>query len=450
MDDVLIIGAGVAGAMVARELSFYQLRVRILEKDADVANETTMANSAIIHAGYDALYGSNKGKFNAKGNLLFDELCQELDVPFRRMPSLVLAFDEKEQKLLEELYENGIKNKVPKMSIIDKIEILRREPLVAQNVHSALLAETSGVISPWELAIKACENAMENEAQLELNTKVEDVKKEKDHFVVFTNRGTFRSKVLVNCMGVESDRLQHMLGHPTSFSISPRKGEYYLFDKSAGQLIKSILFQCPSEKGKGVLIAPTVHGNLIVGPNSSYAIDREEKKTTEMGLKEVKERALRAIPDLPFGETIRTFAGLRASSDKKDFILGASPYDENVIQVAGYESPGLASIPQVALYIGQIVRSRFSSVKKKETAIRQNRKHFVFAEASETERREMAKKDHRYGRIICRCEQVTEGEIVDAVKRNAGATTIKGVKKRTRAGAPLYRLTELVLPLLLL
>lgn len=435
MEDVLIIGAGVAGTMIARALSFYGLKIRILDKENDVANETSLANSAIVHAGYDAAFGTQKGRFNVAGNKLYDEICEQLDVPFKRVGSLVIGFDEEDEKNILALYENGLKNQVPKMQILEREEILMREPHINKQVKKALYAETAGIVSPWELGIKACENAMENGALLDLNTEVKAIEKEGNLFRVHTNKQTFSAKMVINCAGVYSDQIHDMLGHKPLFSIRPRKGEYYLFDKEAGGAVKSVIFQCPSDKGKGILVAPTVHGNLIVGPNSYFVSDKDDVSTTSNGLLEVREGALKSVPSLSFGQTITTFSGLRASSEGGDFILGPSPYDDMFINVAGYDSPGLASVPAVALFISEMARMRLGNPVEKSHRIEKNKTHFIFAEASDEERKAQFEKDPAYGQIVCRCESITEGEIRDVIGRKAGATTIKGVRKRTRAGA---------------
>jgi glycerol-3-phosphate dehydrogenase len=433
MYDVVIVGAGVAGTFIARELARYQLKIIIVDQENDVANATSMANSAIIHAGYDARADHLKGKFNASGNALFDVVCDELDVPFQRCGSLVIGMDAAERETIAELYENGLKNHVPGMRILNQAEVHAIEPNLNDMVQYALWAPTAGIISPWELAIAAAENALENGAGLRLETEVQRIEKGPEFYKVITNRGEYETKYIINCAGLYADRIQNMVG-PPSFQIHPRKGHYFILDKEVGNLVNTIVFQCPTDKGKGVLVAPTIHGNILVGPDSEFVDDKDDLATVAERLQYIKETALLSVAKIPYQKVIRSFVGLRAVSDGGDFIIGEAPETKGFINVAGYESPGLSSIPAVAQYVVEIMQKSTGGLRKKKNFNPRRQRVIRFNELSPLEKAAAIKQDPRFGRIICRCETVTEAEIVDAIRRKAGATTVKGVKKRTRAG----------------
>lgn len=433
MYDVAIIGAGVAGTFIGRELSRYNLKVVMIDRENDIANATTMANSAIIHAGYDAKAGKNKGKFNAKGNLMFDPICEDLDVPFERCGSLVIGFDEADKKTIQDLYDNGVKNGVPDMKVLTKEEVLEKEPNLSDTIVGALWAPTAGIISPWELSIALAENAMDNGAELKLSTEVTDIEKLDNGYKVITTQGDIEAKYVINCAGVYADKIYAMVGNP-EFEIKPRKGHYFILDKDAGQLVNSVIFQCPSEKGKGVLVAPTVHGNLLVGPDSEYVDDKDDLATTSDRLSYIREAAGLTTDKVDYRKVIRSFVGLRATSSTGDFIIEEAKDAKGFVNVAGYESPGLSSIPAVAEYVVEIMQGITGGLEEKADFNPKRKKFIRFEELNDEEKAELISKDSRYGRVICRCEGITEGEIVDSINRNAGATTVKGVKKRTRAG----------------
>ena len=312
--DVIIIGAGVSGSYIARELSRYKLRILLLDKENDVANETTAANSAIIHAGYDAKPGTMMAKFNSPGNQMFDHVCEELDVPFERIGSLVLGFNEDDRKTIEGLYENAIKNDVPNVRIIDHDEILDLEPNLNPEVECALYAPSAGIIDPWKLTVALAENALDNGAELNLETKVENIIKEDGIYKILTNKGIFKAKLVINCAGVYADEIHNMASKP-AYSIRPRKGTYYVLDNSVKNLVSHIIFQAPTKAGKGILIVPTVDGNYLIGPDSQFIDDKDDVSTEAERLDHVKNSALRASPHIPFNKVIRTFAGLRATSN---------------------------------------------------------------------------------------------------------------------------------------
>lgn len=434
MYDIVIIGAGVAGTFIARELSRYQLNLLLLDRQNDVGNETTSANSAIIHAGYDAPADHLKGKFNAPGNAMYDQICEELDVPFTRCGSLVIGFDDEDRKTLQELYGNGLKNNVPGMKILNREEVLAMEPNINETVSCALYAPTAGIIGPWELAIALAENAMDNGAQMKLETEVKNIKKEEYGYKVITDKGEYETRFVINCAGVHSDNINNMVTQ-SEFKIQPRKGHYFVLDKDAGDLVKHVIFQCPTKKGKGILITPTVHGNVLIGPDSEYVEDKDSVATDADRLNYVRETALLTSKAIPFNKVIRSYAGLRASSDKGDFIIGEAEGAKGFINVAGFESPGLSSIPAVANYVVELVEKIAEGLTQKENFNPRRRKVVHFSQLPEEEKRQLINENPLYGKIICRCETVTEAEIVDAIHRNAGARTVKAVKKRTRAGS---------------
>ncbi len=433
MYDIVIIGAGVAGTFIARELSRFQLKLLILDRQNDVANETTMANSAIIHSGYDAKAGLMKGKFNAPGNAMFDQVCDELDVPFKRCGSLVIGFDETDQETIQELYENGIKNHVPDMQILNDKEVHEMEPNINEKVLCALYAPTAGIISPWELAIALAENAIENGTDLKLETAVKDIKKDNDGFHIITDKGTFDTLYVINCAGVYADEINNMVAEPY-FKIHPRKGHYFVLDKEVGNMVNHVIFQCPTKNGKGVLITPTVHGNVLIGPDSEFVEDKESHSTDSSRLAYIREAGSLTFPTLPFHKIIRSFVGLRATSNTDDFIIEEAKGVNGFINVAGFESPGLSSAPAVAKYVVELIDGIVGGLIPKEDFNPRREKVIRFAELSVEEKIQVIKENPSYGKIICRCETVTEGEIIDCIRRKAGARSVKGVKKRTRPG----------------
>ncbi|MTI71688.1 MAG: NAD(P)/FAD-dependent oxidoreductase [Firmicutes bacterium] len=432
MYDVAIIGAGIIGSFISRELSKYDLKTVLLEKDNDVSNGTTKANSAIIHAGYDALFKTNKGKFNALGNPMFDKVCKELDVPFKRIGSYVVAYNEKEIKTLKELFKNGKKLGIPDMEIINGDELRKREPNLSDEIVAGLYAKTAGIVGPFELCIALCENAVENGVELLLNYEVNNIEKTKSGFKITSNEKSIEAKYVINCAGVYADEINNMV-NKSKFKITPRRGQYYLLDKSANGLVNSVIFQCPNEMGKGVLVTPTVHGNILVGPNSEDIMDKEGTQTTSNSLKFVKESASKSIKNIPFNEVITTFSGLRAEPTGGDFIIEESD-TEGFINVAGIKSPGLSASPAIAEHVVEIIKEINDGLKENKDFNPIRKEMVRFSELDDQKKAELIKKDERYGRIICRCENVTEGEIVDVINRLVGARTVDGVKRRTRPG----------------
>ena len=434
MYDVTIIGAGIIGSFVARELSKYKLRVLVLDKENDISNGTTKANSAIAHAGYDAKPGTPKARFNVEGNAMFDEICKDLYVPFKRIGSLVVAFNEVEREMLEEIYNRGRENGVPDIKIIDRQALRKMEPNISDEAIAALHAPTAGIMGPWELAIALMENAMDNGVELSLNTEVLDIERKENGYKIITNKEDIVTRYIVNAAGVYADSIHNMVAIP-KFNIIPRRGQYFLFDKSSGDLVKSIIFQCPTKLGKGVLILPTVHGNILVGPDAERVDEKDNTETTEESLNYIRESSKKVIKNISFRDVITSFSGIRATPEGREFIIEEAIDAKGFIDVAGIESPGLSASPAIGKYVANLLRDIDGNFQVKKDFNPKRRQVINFMELSDREKKAIIKKDSRYGRIICRCENITEGEIVDAIHRNAGGKTVDGIKRRVRPGS---------------
>ena len=434
MYDVVIIGAGIIGASAARELSKYDLKIKVLDKENDVANGTTKANSAIVHAGYDPHHGTLMAKYNVKGNEMFEQLCKDLDVPFKRNGSLVLAFSDEDLKTVKELYDNGNKNGVKDLKVLTKEEVLKLEPNLTNNVKGALHAPTGGIVGPWEYTIALMENAVVNGVELQLNAKVTSIEKLDNGYKVFVNdeKEPIETKYIINAAGIHADDIHNLVAEK-AYTIKPVRGQYYVMDKSLGNTVKRTIFQCPNEKGKGVLVTPTVHGNLLVGPDAESIEDRDNVSTTTEALDFVREKAVLSVKDISFRDGIRNFAGVRAYTERPDFIVEEAKDAKGFIDLAGMKSPALSSAPAIALEAVELLRKTGCKLSKKDNFINE-RKQTIFMELSQEEKAKLIKENPAYGRIICRCENITEGEIIDSIRRPVGATTVDGVKKRCRPG----------------
>ena len=427
MYDVLIIGAGVTGCFIARELSRYNLNVLVLEKNNDVGNETTSANSAIVHSGYDPLPGSLKAKLNVEGNAMFDKVCEELDVKFKRIGSITVALDEKEVETLKSLQERAKQNGVETI-LLYKDELLEKEPKLSSNVVGGLLAPTAGIIDPFNLCVHLMENAIDNGVTLKLEEEVTSIKKENGIFIV---NDKYEAKLVINATGVMGDLVNELINDKT-FDIMPRKGQYYVFDHFKYPFVNHTLFMVPSEKGKGVLISPTTSGNYLVGPSANL-VARDEKSTDKATLNNVKQQANYMIDNIPYYETIRTFAGLRATPSTHDFIIEESE-TENFINVVGIESPGLASSPAIAkMVVNDIVAKKFD-LQEKDNFNPYVKKYVKLKDLSIEDRQTYFKENKDYGTIVCKCEQVSKGEIIDCLNRSCPPRSIKGLKRRLRVG----------------
>jgi len=428
--DVTIIGCGVIGAACAYELSKYDLNVLVLEKSNDVANGTTKANSAIIHAGYDPHPGTEMARLNVEGNLMMGELCEKLDVPFSRIGSHVLAFSDEEIETLGVLFDRGTKNGVPGMKLLSAEEVHAMEPNLADNVKGSLYAPSAGVISPWELALALIETAVRNGTKLMLDTPVTAISRKDAGYDIETPNGTFETKYIVNAAGLHAGDIQEMVGEK-EFEIQPSRGEYYLLDKSEGTRVNSTIFQCPNKNGKGVLVSPTIHGNLIVGPDAVNVTDPDNTKNTADGLKFVRETSQKSVPSISFRDNIRNFTGVRANHSKDDFLIYESE-TSGMFNLAGIKSPGLSAAPAIALEAVKYMKSK-EDLKMKDTFCDQRRR-IKFKELSAEEKAEVIKENPLFGRVICRCETITEGEIVAAIHSPVPPTTVNGVKRRAGAG----------------
>lgn len=433
MYDVIVAGAGVTGAFIARELSKYDLKCCILEKDHDVASGASKANSGIVHSGYDCTAGSLKAKLNIRGAQLMETIAVELDVPYKKIGSLVTGQGEKDYGVLRELLERGICNGVKNLSIIEGSSLKKMEPLLADEVTHALYAPDAGIICPYELTVAAVENAVENGVDLYRDCKVTGCTFYDSHMEVDTSKGSFSCRYFVNSTGVSAGLIALLAGDD-SLIIKPRKGEYLLLDKSAGRMVNKVIFQCPTSAGKGVLVTPTVDGNIMIGPNAQTTEDPEDHSTSSEGLEYVLKSAGRVIPGLDMKQVITSFAGLRSSLTTRDFIIEPAKEHANFIQVAGIDSPGLTCAPAIGEFVIGILEKQGLKLQLKKNHKIYRDKVVRFRELQGEELDQLLLKDPSYGRIVCRCEKVTEGEVRDSIRRHAGALDLDGVKRRTRAG----------------
>ena len=432
MYDVIIIGAGVSGAAAARELSRYRLKICVLEREEDVCCGTSKANSGIAHSGYDAEPGSLMAELNVKGSNMMGQLSKELDFPFKQTGSLTVCTTENGIAMLHKLRERGLKNGVEGLRILDREEALAMEPNLSDQVLAALYAPTAGIVCPFELNIAMAENAYNNGVEFKFDTEVKNIRKQEKGFVVETSKGDFETGCIVNAAGVYADVFHNMVSEK-KIHITPRRGDYCLLDKSAGSHVSKTIFALPGKYGKGILVAPTVHGNLILGPTAIDIEDKEGTNTTREGLDQVIERAEMNVKNIPLRQVITSFAGLRAHEDGHEFIIEELKDAPFFVDCAGIESPGLSSAPAIGERVAAIVEELFNPSKNADFI--ETRKGILNPKKlSEDEYKKLIKEKPEYGNIICRCEMITEGEIMDAVNRPLGAKSLDGVKRRTRAG----------------
>ena len=432
MYDVIIIGAGVSGAAAARELSRYNAKICVIEKEEDVCCGTSKANSAIVHAGYDAKEGSLMAKLNVRGNAMMEQLSKELDFPFQRIGSLVVCRDEADMPNLKALYDRGVANGAPGLRILSKEEVHEMEPNLEDDICAALYAPSAGIVCPFNLNIAMAENANVNGVEFKFNTEVKGIRRLEYGWERLTDRGNIRTRAVVNAAGVYADYFHNMVSE-RKIHITPRRGEYCLLDKTAGEHVKHTIFALPGKYGKGILVAPTVHGNLILGPTAIDIEDKEGTNTTREGLDQVIERAEMNVKNIPLRQVITSFAGLRAHEDGHEFLIGEVEDAKGFIDCAGIESPGLTSAPAIGEMVAQILKEKMN-LEEKEDFIATRNGVLDPNTLSKEERMELIKEKPEYGNIICRCEMVTEGEIMDAINRPLGAKSLDGVKRRTRAG----------------
>lgn len=437
MLDVAIIGGGVCGCSLLYALSRYKLNIALLEATNDVGVATTKANSAILHAGYDPEPGTLMAKYNVEGARIAKELCKDLDILRRQTGSLVVAFTEEESATVQKLYERGVQNGVEDLRIVQKDELLQMEPQLSKSAICALYAPTAAVVNPWELAFAQAEVAVQNGARVLLSSSVTAITKKDGYFEIEysaengekTAGGTLQARFVVNAAGIHAADVAQMAG-AADFTITPNRGQYFLLDKNQGQMARHVIFQCPGPEGKGVLVAPTVHGNLIVGPNAE---DAGDTGNTADGLSFVRKMAVKSVPDINFRQSIRNFAGLRAVANAPDFIVGESPLVKGFFNMAGIKSPGLTAAPAIAQDITRMLGKAGLALTEKPEYIK-TRKVRRFAHMSETPRAQLIKENPLYGQIVCRCETVTEGEIVDALHRPLPPRSVDAVKRRCTPG----------------
>ena len=436
--NVAIIGAGVVGSAIARELSKYRVNACVIEREEDVCNGTSKANSAIIHGGFDATPGTLKARLNVRGNEMMDQLSKDLDIPFTRNGSLVVCTKNQDPADLNKLLIKGEKNGVKGLRIIERDEILTMEPNISDDVICALYAPTGGIVCPFHMTMAFAENAYTNGVAFFLNTEVNTIKKSENGYLIETTHldtgiaETYEAAVVINAAGVYADKLNNMVSEH-KLHITARKGEYCLLDKDAGTHVTHTIFQLPSKMGKGVLVTPTIHGNLLIGPTAVDVEDKEAVNTTKAGLDSLGATASMSVKNVPMRQVITSFAGLRAHEDGNDFVIGEVEDAKGFINAAGIESPGLSSAPAIGEMVADIVKD-ILSLKENPNFIG-TRKGILRPETLSIEERNKLIAEHpEYGNIICRCEMITEGEIMDAIHRPLGARSLDGVKRRTRAG----------------
>ncbi|HMM22288.1 MAG TPA: NAD(P)/FAD-dependent oxidoreductase [Selenomonadales bacterium] len=432
--DVVIIGGGIVGTAIARDLARYDIDVLLLEQNPDLAMCTTKANSAILHAGFDAPEGSLKARLNVRGNELYRQLQPELGFELDLTGSLVVALSEAEMNSLEELYQRGKNNGVPGLELLPRERVLELEPNLSQEVAGALYAPTGGVMWPFGAALAFAENAVRNGARIKTECPVTGIETEAGQVTgVQTPGGFIAARYIVNAAGLHSDDVGRLVGDD-SFTITPRKGEYILFDKKSGGLVRNVIFPTPTKVSKGILVAPTIHGNIFIGPNAYNSGEKEDVATTPPGLAEIIAGAKRMVPGIPMGAAITQFAGLRAVSDSGDFVIRPSTAARGLIHAAGIQSPGLTAAPAIAELVTAILGEQGLALTPKREFQPANPPAVVFSKLADEAKQALIRENPLYGRIICRCETVTEGEIVDAIRRPCGARTVDGVKRRVRAG----------------
>lgn len=430
MYDVIIIGAGVSGCAIARELSRKKASILVVEREEDVCCGTSKANSAIVHAGYDAKHGSLMAKLNVQGSQMMPQLAKDLDIHFEVNGSLVIMMSEEDRPNLVELYENGKANGVQGLRIIERDELRQMEPNISDDAVAALYAPTGGIICPFGLTFALAENAAKNGVQFQFDSEVTNIVSIEGGWRVSTTQGDLEAKVVVNAAGVHADEIHNMITED-KMKITPRRGDYFLLDRATGGFVKHTIFQLPGKLGKGVLVAPTVHGNIIVGPTAIDVEDKDDTATTQMGLDEVREKSGIAVKNLPLRQTITSFAGLRAHEARHEFFIGE--VKAGFVDCAGIESPGLSSAPAIGVMAAGIVDGILHL--EDDPAFDGTRKGILDPKTlSMEERSALIQTNPAYGTVICRCETVTEGEMIDAIHRTPGARSIDGIKRRTRAG----------------
>lgn len=433
MYDVLVIGAGVTGALCARELSRYRLSVCLVDRSCDAAGGCSRANSGIVHAGFDAKSGTLKARLNVRGCRMMPTLAKELGVEYKNIPSLVVCLDSGDMPALKELYDRGIANGVKNLTIIDQKELRELEPRISDKAVAALYAPDAGIVCPYGLAIAAAENAVQNGAAHRFGFEVSSIERVEGGYAVSNGEETLYARYVVNAAGLHADDIAEMTGD-RDFELYARRGEYMLFDRRVSDCVRNVLFTLPGKYGKGILVAPTVDGNMLIGPNA-HDVEKENTEVTSEGLAEIHAGALKLMPSLPgLRDVITSFAGQRPTPSTHDFIIRMSKNCPGVLHLAGIESPGLAGSPAVAEYAVELLGQAGLPLERRDDFEPHRRGGAGFRTMSDEQREQLIAEEPAYGRIICRCESVTEGEILAAIHNPLGATTIDGIKRRTRAG----------------
>ena len=430
MVDIVIIGAGVSGCAIARELSRYKADVLVLEREEDVCCGTSKANSAIVHAGYDAANGSLMAKLNVAGSLLMPELARELDFAYEQNGSLVVMMSEEDRPALNKLYANGVANGVEGLRIVERDELVEMEPNISDEAVAALYAPTGGIVCPFGLTFALAENAAHNGVKFQFDSEVTGIEKTGGSWKVSTIKGDVEAKVVVNAAGLYSDKIHNMVADD-EMTIIPRRGDYFLLDHTTQGFVSNTIFQLPGKYGKGVLVAPTVHGNIIVGPTAIDIDDKEGTNTTQPGLDDVRAKCGMAVKNVPLRQTITSFAGLRAHEARHEFFIGE--IKPGFVDCAAIESPGLSSAPAIGEYLAAQIAEKLG-LSEKKNFIPVRRGVLRIAALPLEERIQKIRENPAYGAIVCRCEEISEGEILDAIHSTLGARTLDGVKRRTRAG----------------
>lgn len=432
MYDLLIIGAGVTGTLLSRELSKYELNILVIDKENDVGNVTSSANTAIVHSGYDPVPGTLKAKLNVLGNSMYDKLVDELDVTFSRCGTLTVVNDVSQWPMFTDLVKRAKINGV-EVEVLTKEETLEKELNLSKEILGSLYAPTGGIINPFELVTHAMENAVDNGVNLHLNEEVVSIKKENDYFLVKTNKNEYQTKIVVNAAGLYADKIASMV-EEISWHITPRKGEYFVLDHNIPFIVSRPIFPLPSEKGKGILVCPTTSGNYLVGPSSEPVEEKDDYTTDTLTLNNVKANATMLVPNVPFYESIRVFSGLRATGSTHDFVINHANISDHFINIGAIESPGLASSPAISQYVIENLIKPIIELKEKENFNPRVRRYPRLNKMSNKERSEYIKKDPDFGKIVCLCESISLGEIKDCLSRSAAPTSIKGIKRRLRTG----------------
>lgn len=431
--DAAVIGAGVVGAFISRELKKYKLSVCILEKECDVAMGSSRANSAIVHAGFDAESGSLKAKLNVRGSQMMEQVAKDLGVSYRRNGSLVIGFDQKDMEVIHTLYDRGVQNGVKNLEVIGKERLKELEPHISDEAIGALHAPTGAIICPYDLTISAVGNAMDNGAELKLNFPVEQMEWTGERFRICSGDQVIEARYIVDAAGLYADEIARLVGED-GFSIRPRRGEYLILDKECGSFAGHTVFRTPTKMGKGILITPTVDGNLLLGPTSENIDDKEDVEVTAAGIQKIIGEALGDMPEVPYRKVITSFCGLRATTESGDFIIRPATENPHFILAAGIDSPGLSSAPAIAEYVAELLKEAGLLMEPNPKFIPLREPTHWFRNLSNSEKNKVIENDPKFGRVICRCETVTEGEIIDAIRRNPQATTLDAVKRRTRSG----------------